>query len=329
MEFYRPKRLPLGIDMTPLIDCVFNLLLFFLLTSTYLAPTVALNLPRASAEKGASAQAVTVTLTASRDLFLNTDPIARDDLPRRLLGMFQQTRQRTVILHGPKAAIRDVLQVIALLQHHGAAHVHLAYKDVPATMSLRFLAMIGLSAGVHALLFWLITAPLCPPVLLLPYGDLGVEVSAGLGFAPGSAGPENSAKSGGNGKTKLPTAPVKIPAPSPTLVKSAGKTVRDRSNRSSRGRLPWSHRRRVINHRLRFSQSRLLRNHSPRVVSGTSEEGEPVPKPVPQAKALEPRPNPGIPGELGTCAASGTKANQGKGQSTHANEQEGEDAHQG
>ncbi|MFZ9965065.1 MAG: ExbD/TolR family protein, partial [Terrimicrobiaceae bacterium] len=46
--FARPKRPTLSIDMAPLIDVVFLLLIFFMLTSSFVPPSVPLTLPQAA-----------------------------------------------------------------------------------------------------------------------------------------------------------------------------------------------------------------------------------------------------------------------------------------
>ena len=52
--FRRPRR-PISLDLTPLIDCIFQLLVFFLLTASFIAtPNMGVELPKASTKAAAS-----------------------------------------------------------------------------------------------------------------------------------------------------------------------------------------------------------------------------------------------------------------------------------
>ena len=60
--FSRPKRPTLSIDMAPLIDVVFLLLIFFMLTSSFVPPSVPLTLPQAASDESSDAAKVIVSL---------------------------------------------------------------------------------------------------------------------------------------------------------------------------------------------------------------------------------------------------------------------------
>ena len=62
MEFIRPKRISLGLDMAPLIDIVFLLLIFFMLSSSFLNPALKLDLPQAVKHDTNEPQQVVVLL---------------------------------------------------------------------------------------------------------------------------------------------------------------------------------------------------------------------------------------------------------------------------
>jgi biopolymer transport protein ExbD len=59
---FRAPRPPAALDITPLIDCIFQLLIFFLLTASFVAmPSLGVELPKASAKP---------TFTEQRDLIV-------------------------------------------------------------------------------------------------------------------------------------------------------------------------------------------------------------------------------------------------------------------
>jgi biopolymer transport protein ExbD len=70
-----------AMNLTPLIDVIFQLLVFFMLTSTFSYPALQLELPRASSEEvSAEAQALVLSLGADERLYLNREAVADDEL---------------------------------------------------------------------------------------------------------------------------------------------------------------------------------------------------------------------------------------------------------
>ena len=59
---FRRRRLTPHIDMTPLIDCVFTLLIVFMLAATFQSPLIQLNLPRAGTKDVAPAPEILVSV---------------------------------------------------------------------------------------------------------------------------------------------------------------------------------------------------------------------------------------------------------------------------
>ena len=129
LEFRRHRRSEIGIDMTPMIDCVFQLLIFFLLSSSFLTPAVRLNLPRASADRAEKVETIVVSLDASGQLLLDREPIGRETLRERLRARFQNTTQRLVTLRADRALpYEKVLGVLVVIQQAGASQVRLAHE---------------------------------------------------------------------------------------------------------------------------------------------------------------------------------------------------------
>jgi len=63
---FRRRRDPLALDITPLIDCIFQLLVFFLLTASFVAvPNIRVELPRVSGQ-AASQEQRDITLVVTR-----------------------------------------------------------------------------------------------------------------------------------------------------------------------------------------------------------------------------------------------------------------------
>ncbi len=84
------------IDLTPLIDCLFMLIIFFVLTMSFSKPVLEVILPEATnAETSQARNELLVSVKADGTLYLNAAPatieeIARalDEAPERLLNIY-------------------------------------------------------------------------------------------------------------------------------------------------------------------------------------------------------------------------------------------------
>lgn len=69
-----------GPDMTPMIDMIFQLLIFFLLTSFFILPAVNVALPRSRDPEQAPPTALTLEVRADGSLHLAGEPVRAEDL---------------------------------------------------------------------------------------------------------------------------------------------------------------------------------------------------------------------------------------------------------
>lgn len=82
----RRSRLQPNVDMTPMIDIVFQLILFFLVSTTFaILPGIKLNLPPSKTAQGASVQGITITADEDGLLFFNDKLVNYDELKSELI----------------------------------------------------------------------------------------------------------------------------------------------------------------------------------------------------------------------------------------------------
>ena len=68
----RKGKIQSNIDMTPMLDVVFQLILFFLVSTTFaILPGIKLNLPQSSTAESTSMQGITISASENGDLFFN------------------------------------------------------------------------------------------------------------------------------------------------------------------------------------------------------------------------------------------------------------------
>jgi len=95
MNFSRRNKQPLEITLTPMIDVVFLLLIFFMVTTTFSQQSeLKINLPEAKGTEAESKEKVIVlTINADGLYFINGD----DGLPHQLINQKNDTLRRALI----------------------------------------------------------------------------------------------------------------------------------------------------------------------------------------------------------------------------------------
>lgn len=77
----RRREVQSNIDMTPMLDIVFQLILFFLVSTTFaILPGIKLNLPTSHTSEGTSSQGITISAGVEDVLFFNDKQVTEDEL---------------------------------------------------------------------------------------------------------------------------------------------------------------------------------------------------------------------------------------------------------
>ena len=85
----RSKRASIrsNVDMTPMIDIVFQLILFFLVSTTFaILPGIKLKLPTSHTSEGTSLQGITITADADGLMFFNEKEVTMETLGSELMS---------------------------------------------------------------------------------------------------------------------------------------------------------------------------------------------------------------------------------------------------
>ena len=87
------------INVTSLIDVVFLLLIFFVVTSTFLEqPGLDLTLPEAGSAETTVREQVTLSVDADGEIFLNGDPVLLEGLADRIEQALERAETERVLL---------------------------------------------------------------------------------------------------------------------------------------------------------------------------------------------------------------------------------------
>ena len=119
----------------PLIDVMFNLLIFFMLTSNFLVqPGIRVNLPKAVSSDVIRSENIVVTVTGQDLMFLNDQPITIQDLVPQIRQAAQDNK--TVMLKADSgASLGRVVEIWDLCRESGIPQINIATNQKVTEMS--------------------------------------------------------------------------------------------------------------------------------------------------------------------------------------------------
>ena len=91
------------INLTPLVDMLFIILLFFLFTSTFIdQPTIQLELHTTKHTPTSKVDEQVLTISRDGRLFFQNEPVERKELIQVLKKAFSQQKEKTLVLRADK-----------------------------------------------------------------------------------------------------------------------------------------------------------------------------------------------------------------------------------
>jgi biopolymer transport protein ExbD len=127
----RRKRGAIGLDMTPIIDCVFNLLIFFALSFNFgVTPGIKVKLPEAAAEAmKKERKEMTVSITKEGKVSLEGRAVTIEDLSREFRALYSINPEAMVIVQGDEEALHGkVVQVMDAAKAAGLSKLAIATR---------------------------------------------------------------------------------------------------------------------------------------------------------------------------------------------------------
>lgn len=95
MKVRRRKGINATADLTPMIDVVFQLILFFLVSTTFaVLPAISVSLPQSETAQAESVAGITITAGSKGELFLNGESVTLKTLDERLASFDTEGRKR-------------------------------------------------------------------------------------------------------------------------------------------------------------------------------------------------------------------------------------------
>jgi biopolymer transport protein ExbD len=133
MKFRHPKKSDATFNLTPLIDVVFQLLIFFMVTTTFVSfeNRVKVNLPSGDFAAAGPSKNITVTITEDNTIYLNGRIIDPLKITERIATELKKTPGEIVILEADKNVLHGkVITVMDLLKKGGADQISIATQPI-------------------------------------------------------------------------------------------------------------------------------------------------------------------------------------------------------
>ena len=133
LKFRRHLEIAKGrLDMTPLIDVVFLLLLFFMLSSSFVSqPGIRVELPVGAIATAEPGEQRLMVITAARLLFSENQLLGWDQLAARLALETEENRGRTLVIRADRMVLHeDLARAMQMALQHGFRAVYLATRSV-------------------------------------------------------------------------------------------------------------------------------------------------------------------------------------------------------
>jgi biopolymer transport protein ExbD len=113
----RTRRAPTpGIPIAPLVDIVFNLLLFFMLISHYMQPAIEVKLPSSSTAASTQEAAITIVIDAGGTAYLNAEQVSDETLAARLNSLSPDEVKLVRLQADERVGLKRVVEILDIIR---------------------------------------------------------------------------------------------------------------------------------------------------------------------------------------------------------------------
>lgn len=114
------------IDIAPLIDIIFQLLIFFMLTSSFvIQPGIKVNLPKAVTSEAVKLENIELVISGENVTYLNGKVITTQEL-KNLLKQVAKRKQPILIKADKRAALGRVVEIWDMARDLGIEQINIA-----------------------------------------------------------------------------------------------------------------------------------------------------------------------------------------------------------
>lgn len=121
MQFSAPVKSHINLQITPLIDLMFIIVIFLLVSTTFVEqPAVKINLPRGRVSEKIDKQPFIITVDTHQNIYLNDAILDKKQLFSRLNDTHKETPQTTISLRADRTVNYGLaIEIIDLIKQAG------------------------------------------------------------------------------------------------------------------------------------------------------------------------------------------------------------------
>lgn len=130
MRLQQENRLLTNFSVSSLTDIVMLLLIFFLLSSSFVTQQgIKVQLPRAETGETPNDKNISISLTEKGQVFLNAEKVTLETLGQKLSAVLKSEKERVVVIKADKSVtLQNTVQVIDIAKAAGASRFMIATR---------------------------------------------------------------------------------------------------------------------------------------------------------------------------------------------------------
>ena len=122
MQFHEKKRRKVTINITSLIDVLFLLLIFFMISSTFVEqPGMKLELPESKSSTTEKIKELILEINSEQSMVLNQEPVTIENLEQKFRDLLPSLEEKSLVLkadknvsHGTVVKVMDLAKLCGL-----------------------------------------------------------------------------------------------------------------------------------------------------------------------------------------------------------------------
>lgn len=129
MKFQRRNKRTARVDIVPMIDVIFFLLIFFMLFSRFdsTGTGIPVDLPKAATASAQSSKEIMITITKTQQMYFNDTMVSRNELEAYVADALEGDPSRPVIIKADKEVqYESIIMVMDMVGKSGGYRLHLA-----------------------------------------------------------------------------------------------------------------------------------------------------------------------------------------------------------
>ena len=134
MQFRRRLKPQVNVNLVPMIDVVFQLVIFFMVSSTFiLTPGISIIFPSSTTSEPVVMSKLVVTVVSREEVYFNKEKFEIWELDKKLSSITEEERSdiKTVVLEGDRGISYSLLiEVLDLLRRNGFRGINLRTREI-------------------------------------------------------------------------------------------------------------------------------------------------------------------------------------------------------